>query len=195
MCELAVGKLELLPGPDGAAPGCPSGQAPFVVSYDYDAGLPVKEYANGIPVVKGVGYRASGVLAGYVTGINVGHDVTVTIGQDASLLPRPSNISTSGAAPGFVSGDYHYDGAGNIVAIGADQFGYDSRSRLSSAILSGVGNQNFAYDQLGNLLSKTGTPGNTTFCTASCANNRLPSGERNAVGPEMRSNQTGSVLK
>jgi RHS repeat-associated protein len=168
-----------------------SGQAPFVVSYDYDAGLPVKEYANGIPVVTGVGYQASGALSGYVTGMNVGHNVTATINPDTSLLPRPLSILTSGATVNFASGTYSYDGAGNIMAIGGDQFGYDSRSRLTSAVLFGSGSQNFAYDQFGNLLSKIGTPGNTTFCTGSCTNNRLPG---NIATYDGRGNMTANLI-
>jgi len=150
----------------------PSGQTPFVVSYDYDAGLPVKEYANGIPVVTGVGYQASGALSGYATGINVGHNVTTTIGQDPSLLPRPLNISTSGASTNFATGNYSYDGAGNIMVIGLDAYGYDLRSRLTSASLSGIGSQSFTYDQYGNLLTK----GGTTFCSPTCTNNQVTGG-------------------
>ncbi len=142
-----------------------------MVSYDYDAGLPVKEYANGIPVVTGVGYQASGALSGYTTGMNVGHNVTATIGQDG-WLPRPSSISTSGATANFVSGSYSYDGAGNVMGIGADSFSYDLLSRLSSASLSGAGSQSFSYDQYGNLLTK----GGTTFCTGTCTNNQVTGG-------------------
>jgi RHS repeat-associated protein len=153
-----------------------SGQTPFVASYDYDAGLPVKEYANGIPVVTGVGYQASGALSGYVTGLGVGHDVTTTIGQDPSLLPRPSRISTAGASPNFDTSTYSYDGVGNIMAIGTDSYAYDTRSRLTSASLSGVGSQAFTYDRYGNLLTKTGTPGNATFCSGTCSNNQVTGG-------------------
>jgi RHS repeat-associated protein len=148
-----------------------SGQTPFVVSYNYDAGLPVR-YANGIPVVTGVGYRASGALAGYVTGMNVGHDVITNIVPDASLLPRPSSISTTGATVNFATGSYSYDGAGNIMAIGTDSYVYDLRSRLTSASLFGVGSQSFTYDRYGNLLTK----GGTTFCSGTCANNQVTGG-------------------
>jgi hypothetical protein len=46
----------------------PSGASPFVVSYGYDAGLPVTQYANGIPMVTGVGYQPSGAVSSYTTG-------------------------------------------------------------------------------------------------------------------------------
>ena len=59
-----------------------------------------------------------------------------------SLIPRASRIQTSGAVAtaaggNFDSGIYRYDGAGNVVAMGSDAFGYDARSRLTSAIVPG----------------------------------------------------------
>jgi RHS repeat-associated protein len=146
------------------------GEAPFAVSIDYDAGLPVAQYVNGIPMVTPVRYQPSGSLASYTTGIGIGHNVTTTIGQDSStLLPRPTSISTSGASSNFATGTYSYDGAGNIMAMGSDSFSYDSRSRLISAALSGAGSQTYTYDRYGNLLTK----GGNTFCSGSCANNQV----------------------
>ncbi len=146
----------------------PSGFSPFVVSIDYDAGLPVTEYANGIPMVKSITYQPSGALASYITGINIGHDVTTTITPDGSL-PRPSSISTVGASANFASGTYSYDGAGNIMAMGADYFSYDMRSRLVNANLFNVGSQAYSYDRYGNLLAK----GGNTFCSGTCSNNQI----------------------
>ncbi len=137
----------------------PDGATPFVVSTDYDAGLPRTQYLNGLPVVTGITHQVSGALASYSTGLGVGHNVTTTISQDASLLPRPTRISATaeGApSPAFDTQGYTYDGAGNIVAMGPDSFAYDARSRLISATLSGLGNQGFSYDRYGNLLSKGG---------------------------------------
>jgi len=149
-----------------------TGAAPFILSLDYDAALPITEYINGIPMVKNITYWSSGAFATYTTGIGIGHDVTTTIGQDG-LIPRPSSISTTGATSNFQTGTYGYDGAGNVKAMGPDGFGYDSRSRLTSAALSGSGSQTFTYDQAGNLLTKNGTPGNATFCSTFCANNQI----------------------
>jgi YD repeat-containing protein len=101
----------------------PSGASPFVVSYGYDAGLPVTQYANGIPMVTGVGYQPSGAVSSYTTGINTGKNVTTTVLLDASLLPRPSQIYATAQATGlrpFDTQSYAYDGAGNIKTIGAD---------------------------------------------------------------------------
>ncbi len=139
----------------------PVGAPLFAVSTDYDAGLPVTEYVNGIPMVSGAAYQASGALASYTTGIGIGHDVTTTISQDsASLLPRPSRIwaTPKGASsPAFDTLGYTYDGAGNITAMGPDSFGYDPRSRLTSATLSGLGSQSYSYDRYANLISKGGS--------------------------------------
>ena len=146
----------------------PAGASPFVVSVGYDAGLPVAEYINGVPMVTAIAYRPSGALASYATGIGIGHDVATTILPDGSL-PRPANISTSGATANFTTGTYGYDGAGNVRLMGADSFGYDSRSRLTSAALSGVGSQAYSYDRFGNLLAK----GGNTFCSGTCPNNQI----------------------
>jgi RHS repeat-associated protein len=146
-----------------------TGNSLFVVSTDYDAGLLLTEYVNGIPMVKTITYQASGALGRYTTGIGI-TDVTTTIGQDAvSLLPRPTSIATTGAISNFSTGTYTYDGAGNIMAIGSDAFGYDLRSRLTSATLSSVGSQAYSYDRYGNLLSKAGN----TFCSGTCTNNQI----------------------
>jgi len=151
----------------------PGGAAPFAVSVDYDAGLPIAEYVNGVPIVTGVRYQPSGSLWAYATGIGIGHDVTTSILQDStSLLPRPSRIlaTAQGApSPAFDTLGYSYDGAGNIAFIGSDSFSYDARSRLMSASLAGIGSQAYAYDRYGNLLSKAGN----TFCSGACPNNQV----------------------
>ena len=137
----------------------PAGGAPFAVSTSYASGLPVREYANGIPAVKGVTYNPSGTAATYVTGIGVGHDVTTTIPQDSSLMPRPSSIAAVEQASGtslFATGNYSYDPAGNITAMGADTFAYDATSRLTNASLVGAGSQAYTYDLYGNMLTKGG---------------------------------------
>ncbi|MGI0150183.1 MAG: hypothetical protein ACREDF_11715, partial [Thermoplasmata archaeon] len=131
-----------------------------MVSFGYDAGLPVTQYVNGIPMVTGVGYQASGAVSSYTTGINTGKNVTTTVVQDVSLLPRPSQIYATAQATGLRPFDtlgYGYDGAGNILSIGSDTFVYDNRSRLTSASFSGLPSQGYTYDRYGNLLSKGAT--------------------------------------
>ncbi len=159
----------------------PGGATPFVVSTDYDAGLPRTQYINGLPMVTGISHQASGALASYSTGIGIGHNVTTTISHDtSSLLPRPSRIfaaAEGSPSPAFDTQSYIYDGAGNIVAMGPDSFGYDARSRLTSAALSGLGSQGFSYDRYGNLLSKGGVS-----YSVSASTNRITTASYDARG-------------
>jgi len=146
------------------------GSSPFAVSIDYDAGLPVAEYVNGIPMVTGTRYQPGGTLWTYTTGIGIGHDVTAQVLEDASsLLPRPARIFATAqgvSTPAFDTLNYGYDGAGNIVAMGPDTFSYDNRSRLVAANLSGIGSQAYSYDRYGNLLSQ----GNTSYSISPYSN-------------------------
>ncbi len=66
------------------------------------------------------------------------------------LTPRPSSYGDNGQ-----SGAYTYDGAGNITAIGADTYVYDSAQRLVSSVTRGV-QENYTYDAYGNRTSATG---------------------------------------
>jgi RHS repeat-associated protein len=52
--------------------------------------------------------------------------------------------------PSWDSGDYAYDGSGNIKSIGADLYTYDSVGRIKTAVVNGV-TQTFEYDAFGNL--------------------------------------------
>jgi len=147
-----------------------AGASPLIVTTDTDAGLPSREYVNGIPAVTAVTYAASGALSSYTTGFGIGKNMVTTIQQD--VLSRPADISTTRQdlfTASFDTGAYTYDGVGNIKAMGPDAFGYDNLSRLTSASLSGAGTQNYTYDPYGNLLTK----GGTTFCTGTCPNNRV----------------------
>ena len=161
-----------------------SGQFPLVVSWGYDAGLPVKAYVNGIPMVKGVGYAPSGAVSAYTTGLGFGADVTTTITQDP-LVPRPASIATSGASLNFSTGAYGYDGVGNIKKMGTiDSFGYDLQSRLTSATLQNLQgstvSQAFSYDRYGNLLTK-----GATAYSVNASTNRLTT-----AGYDVRGNVT-----
>jgi hypothetical protein len=87
--------------------------------------------------------------------------MTTTISQDASGIPRPARILSS--VSGFDTGPYSYDGAGNILAMGADVFGYDSRSRLTSSTVSGAP-LTYSYDAFGNM-NPTGVDPGTNHLT------------------------------
>ncbi len=135
--------------------------APLRVSTDYDAGLPVALYMNGLGVLSGVAYTAWGGVRSYTTGLGVGHDVTTTVTPDPTLLARPVQIFSREQASGatlFDTASYLYDGIGNVKSIGPDVFGYDARSRLVSASLqigSGSSSQTYAYDRYGNMTSRS----------------------------------------
>jgi RHS repeat-associated protein len=129
----------------------------FAVATTYDAGFPTAVYANGLPVVKAVAYNPAGGIAAYTTGLGTG-DTATTVDEDPSYLPRPSDIYSQpvgGYIHIFDTGSYSYDGAGNIMAMGSDQFSYDLRSRLLSATY-GSTTRSYAYDRFGNLTSKAG---------------------------------------
>ncbi len=145
---------------------------PFVVATEYDQGLPVRQYLNGLQLVKSVSYQPSGALAGYTNGLGIGFDVVTTVEPDG-VLPRPRKIYATlgnGTKP-FNLDSYSYDGTGNISVIGADTFGYDSRSRLVSASYPSNGSQQFSYDRFGNMNSRTGV--NAQSFTVDAATNHV----------------------
>jgi RHS repeat-associated protein len=55
--------------------------------------------------------------------------------------------------PTWDSGEYSYDGAGNITSIGADTFRYDEAQRLVSATVAGVASS-YKYDSFGNQIER-----------------------------------------
>lgn len=78
----------------------------------------------------------------------------------------------------WTSGEYAYDGSGNITAIGATQsFAYDVRGRLTNATLTrpdqpGSRTHSYAYDAFGNLTSRV-EEGTTIATPASSSTNHL----------------------
>jgi RHS repeat-associated protein len=80
-------------------------------------------------------------------------------------------------ASAWDSGIYTYDGAGNIVQIGTDAYGYDAAGRLvtGTAKTPGYGGnlQSYAYDRHGNMKSVT-TNGVVAQLAPDPKTNRLP---------------------
>jgi RHS repeat-associated protein len=68
---------------------------------------------------------------------------------------RPFTARPSGYGDNGQSGTYTYDGAGNITAIGADTFVYDTAQRLVRSVIRGV-QEDYSYDAFGNRQSATG---------------------------------------
>jgi RHS repeat-associated protein len=122
----------------------------FVATTSYVSGLSTALSANGQTVVTWATYNPAGGLASYTAG----NGITTTIDPDPNLMPRPWRIHTSDS--NLDTGYYSYDGAGNIMSMGTDTFGYDANSRLLSATYSAT-SQNYGYDVFGNLVQKAGT--------------------------------------
>ncbi|HYI10807.1 MAG TPA: RHS repeat-associated core domain-containing protein [Thermoanaerobaculia bacterium] len=68
---------------------------------------------------------------------------------------EPSRVTTHSDVPSWDSGLFSYDGSGNITAIGADDYRYDTAGRLIFAEVSGE-SESYTYDEFGNL-KKAGT--------------------------------------
>jgi RHS repeat-associated protein len=140
-------------------------------SYYYDRGLLVKAYAGQTPLlatpqgVPGVLYDGSGSP----TEVRFANGAGQTISRDD--LSRPAALTVWGPdAPSsyWTSGAYRYDGAGNILGIGTQSFGYDGalrlvRSRVLPQAQSPSTTTDFdvvtnAYDIYGNMTNQTRTP-------------------------------------
>ena len=84
---------------------------------------------------------------------------TVTLNRtlDDSGTGRPGRIFTEGILAGedFDSGNYSYDGSGNIEAIGTHRYWYDHVNRLTRAEVSGLADT-YRYDRFGNMTSRNG---------------------------------------
>jgi RHS repeat-associated protein len=95
--------------------------------------------------------------------------VIETQGNDPNEIRRPSSLAATGPFPGWSSGPYAYDGAGNIKTIGTASFTYDAVNRLVGSTQfdgpTGGGTpkqQGYTFDAFGNLTSITGTSGRNT---------------------------------
>ena len=80
---------------------------------------------------------------------------TPAVGLPPAPSPRRFTPQPSGYGDNGQSGTYTYDGAGNITAIGADTYRYDTAQRLVSSVTRGV-QEDYSYDAFGNRKSATG---------------------------------------
>ena len=102
----------------------------------------------------------------------------------AALLGAGSNA----LADDWTTGTYVYDGSGNIVTVGADQYVYDKVNRLHSATAKGPGNrQEYSYDSFGNRLKST------TVHALPCANDVPCDGLPLTVAPATNHVTSGSA--
>jgi RHS repeat-associated protein len=86
-----------------------------------------------------------------IFGYGAGVTLAANTGGDSPACGHSLTGGTAGAVR-YGSGEYTYDGSGNITAVGSIAYKYDAVSRLTSA-----GSETFAYDVYGNLTNHTGT--------------------------------------
>ena len=112
---------------------------------------------------------------------------TQTIAANGMARPLAIKSAIGAASPLWSTGNFSFDGAGNITEIGASWFLYDKVSRLKQAAVSTNQNgggqqiqQSYGFDAFGNLLSMAGTSPQSTPTSAST--NRLSGGSYDNAG-------------
>jgi RHS repeat-associated protein len=85
------------------------------------------------------------------------------------------------ASDTWQSGEYRYDGAGNIIGIGNDSYVYDSVSRLSHAVVN-TANESYVYDAFGNLVTKTTDGRLETVPPVDSSTNRITTASYDTAG-------------
>ncbi len=164
--------------------------------HTYERGLLHQIYSSAqdvlLPFLESPGSPVEYNAAGGVSAIRFNNDTASVIESDEML--RPKSITVSGPDPAngsphtlWTTGDYAYDGAGNIKAIGASQdFQYDLHGRLKQANVHGQAqgetqNQNvkYWYDSYGNMTTRewnsgaTGAPGTFAFADRAHLSNKI----------------------
>lgn len=83
-------------------------------------------------------------------------------GETSDFAPAPRRPEAEAIAanavtsPNWDSGNYKYDGSGNVVNIGTDYYVYDPLNRLTKASLTGTGGayDTYTYDSFANLVHR-----------------------------------------
>ena len=155
----ALGRRETIAYPRCTRAGCAGTDEARTVTLTYGrgAGSTLGRIDTSGPLGVSMTYHDNGQLASYVRA----NGRVDRFGIGPNFLPRVSSIALSGNASGAPAhldlGAYRYDGAGNIVQIGADRFLYDLNSRLDTADVPGSpARRTYVYDQHDNLLRKNG---------------------------------------
>jgi len=156
-------------------PGAAGLGGDLTVSYELSNGIPTKaKDSAGVPLAW-VTYAPSGAIATLTTQGDGAGNAQSQISFDSQNRPSSINIGKwSGSAfvgsPYYSSGQYAYDGAGNISAIGVNTYRYDTANRLKevhettgSPAVNYV--QCFAYDAFGNMFGKVDQVG-TGACSS-----------------------------
>jgi RHS repeat-associated protein len=160
------------PGCTGGSCGSP-GPATRTVNYSYTRG-----FLTAVPgYLTSISYHENGVPNQTLHTNNM--RVTQLI-DTSSMIQRVKAINVLDVTTGtwlYPSGDYQYDGAGNIKAIGADRYAYDLVSRLVQANetrVAGGSTQTATYDAFGNLTSLLSNGSGPTM-NVDASSNRLSS--------------------
>lgn len=112
-----------------------------------------------------------------------GNDLVETIAADPNGMARPLRFTWAQGSTSANTGDYTFDGAGNVSRMGSDHFQYDQVSRLVFATLGSLGRtQASAFDRYGSLtsLATDGQPAQAIPVRG--ATNRLLAGGYDASG-------------
>jgi RHS repeat-associated protein len=153
------------PSVDG---GCDFGQREFLVTNGYTKGTltSVGSYAPAIT------YQPSGII----DTVTHGGGTLETWTADLHKMPRPRRITLRNSANTtlWTTGDYGYDGTGNITRLGNATYGYDAFGRLASMTTTAGAaytSEFRTYDAFGNFLHST-----YSFCAANPDGTRGPCG-------------------
>jgi len=203
-----LGNVKTIGYPDCFTGSCQNLDSARTVTNTYANGwLTSVAGSGGAVYASAIAYHSNGMLKK----ITRGNGVSLDIGLAPDSMSRPASFSTSGAGTSnWISGNYAYDGAGNVTAIGNSRFTYDHVSRLKTAeilVESGTGlpfsdgfetgdlrcwapgscmtgsedfNQTFTYDPFGNLKEVVGDQGRNT--PTSSATNRLTEATYDVAG-------------
>jgi RHS repeat-associated protein len=135
---------------------CQTAAASRSVGYAYDKGE-----LTGVPgYAQNVTYHPNGMMSG-VQRLNPSNQVAVTetFDKDPNNLQRPRRLTLSGGAS-WTTGDYSYDGSGNVKKIGSDWYVYDGAGRLvegtavNTTAAAEKRKQTYQYDPFGNITQK-----------------------------------------
>ena len=100
-------------------------------------------------------------------------------------------IALSSAPQTWTSGEYRYDGAGNVVAIGDRAYGYDAVSRLTKAQTGAA--YEYEYDAYGNRTAYRVNQQRVAV-PVNAANNRLADATYDAAGNQLSRGATAATF-
>ncbi len=117
-------------------------------AYAYDSAGRLASISNSIAAVE-YQYSADGLDAGYSVTLSNGVMFTRSVARDTYRRSLVTNIVNSAAGTTVESLAYTYDALNRPICRNTDTFGYNDRSEVTSATISGVTN-GYGYDEIGN---------------------------------------------